>query len=780
MKQRRSPCSFRRTAPRGTRAAGLLLGALASAIPPGAATAQEGARNADAEELEVVVVTATKRDELLKDVPIAVNVFTADDIERTNVTRPPDFIRMAPNVNVTTGPGFHEQNVSIRGIQGNFQLVLPIALVVDGVVSSNREALNQELVGIEQIEVVKGPQSAVYGRNANAGAIIINTRRPSATFESKFVLGMGNDSQEKAQAYVSGPLLGESLRGLVSVSHTATGGQYDNIAVNAKADRFQEHVASTRLIYEPGDRITLDLRARYSKIIAGNVEWSTQMFPYEEADTSARRPFPAIQRNNNQPDYQTRRDFALKMDVDLAGATLTTIGSVSDYEMEMQGDNSVNPLFFTDPQAWLATNPRQSGGWSYTTADGNMYARTNNEDTSVEVRLQSSSDTRLKWMAGIYYASTERDFQGENRLDRGGTIIRCILCPQVLDPTGINPTLRYDASEGEAEDEAIFGQLQYSFTDSLEGSVAVRYDEETNQSGDAVPVGMRSPVTAALFSNTAGQVRERKDTELQPQVSLRYTVSDQLSVYGAYGKGYRPGGFVPPGSTQRIAEQFGVVFPSDDSFIAETSDAFELGFKSEWLNRHLLLNAAVFYTDVENAQNFLAFPGVGGTQIVMNMEKVVNKGFEIELAARVFDDWRISESFGLTDSKIKEATVAPGLVGRKIQNSPEYTNTLGIDFNRGIGARYSLQAHVDWKLIGPLYFDSFNTDFARRDEVNLVDGRLALRRDAEQGTSWQVSLWGRNLFDERYNEYAAPVIGIANYTYRGPMRSYGVDFTVQF
>lgn len=780
MKHRYCLSLSRRGVAHSTRAASALLGALACVTLPAAGAARDGEGNAGAEPLEEIIVTATKRDELLKDVPIAVNVFTAEDIERTNISRPPDFIRMAPNVNVTTGPGFHEQNVSIRGIQGNFQLVLPIALVVDGVVSSNRAALNQELVGIEQIEVVKGPQSAVYGRNANAGAIIINTRRPSATFESKFVLGMGNDSQEKAQALVSGPLLGDSLRGLLAVSHTASGGQYDNIAVNRKADPFQEHVASTRLIYEPTDTLTFDIRGRYSKIIAGNVEWSPQMFPYEEADTSARRPFPEIQRNNNQTDRQSRRDFSVKMDIDFGGATLTTIGSYADFEMEMLEDGPVNPLVFIDPQAWLATNPRQSGGWSYTTADGNGYGLSNSEDTAVEVRMQSSSDQRLRWMAGVYYASTDRELQSEFRVDTGGTIIRCILCPQVLDPTGINPTIGLIASEGEAEDQAIFGQLQYSFTDSLEGSVAVRYDEETNQTADTVPVGARSPVTGALFSNTAGLGRERKDTELQPQISLRYTVSEQLSVYGAFGKGYRPGGFVPPGSTQRIADQFGVVFPNDDSFIAETSDAYELGLKSEWLNRRLLLNAALFYTDVENAQNFLAFPGAqGGTQIVMNMDKVINKGFEIELVARVLESWRISESFGLTDSEIKKATVAPGLAGKKIQNSPEYTNTFGIDFSRGLGPSYSLQAHVDWKLIGPLYFDSFNTDFARRDEVNLVDGRLALRREGDRAP-WQVSLWGRNLFNERYNEYGAPVIGIANYTYRGPKRSYGVDFTVEF
>jgi len=161
---------------------------------------------ASAQEVEEVIVTATRRDTALQDAPITVSAFTEADIEREHIVNPADFLSKVSNVFLTQAVRPGEADVSMRGVQGNFGLTQPVAVVVDGVVQANPNALDQELVGIQQIEVVKGPQSALYGRNAEAGAIVITTKRPTQDTELKVVAGAGNGGEVKGQALISGSL----------------------------------------------------------------------------------------------------------------------------------------------------------------------------------------------------------------------------------------------------------------------------------------------------------------------------------------------------------------------------------------------------------------------------------------------------------------------------------------------------------------------------------------------------------------------------------------------
>ena len=201
----------------------LVLFTALSMLPFAAATAQEGALA-----IEEIVVTARKRNESLQDVPIAITVFTAETIRRAGIERPADFISLMPNVTIVDTANVGDTQVSIRGIVSTRDAESTFAYVVDGILSTNPNSFNEELLDVQQIEVLKGPQGALYGRNAVAGAILITTKEPGGEFEGQVKVGGGSDSLSKISGRISGPL-GEKARGSLAASYREFDGVYSNI-----------------------------------------------------------------------------------------------------------------------------------------------------------------------------------------------------------------------------------------------------------------------------------------------------------------------------------------------------------------------------------------------------------------------------------------------------------------------------------------------------------------------------------------------------------------------
>ena len=216
--------------------------------------------------IEEVVVTALQRDVNLQDTPASVTAFTERQIESAGLGTPADFIALTPGVTMVNAAEYGDTQVNIRGINGTRDAETNYALVVDGVLLTNPNALNQDLVDVEQIEVLKGPQGALYGRNAVAGAIIINTRRPSEEFEARVKLGAGNNSSYMAQALVSGALA-PNLTGRFSFSQRETDGHYENIKLNKpNVDALENTAFNGRLIWDLGESGEVDLRLKYSEV----------------------------------------------------------------------------------------------------------------------------------------------------------------------------------------------------------------------------------------------------------------------------------------------------------------------------------------------------------------------------------------------------------------------------------------------------------------------------------------------------------------------------------
>ena len=242
---------------------GRWIAVLATAVVGLIAAVPVPAQTAD---LEEIIDTARKRDETAQNVPITMNVFTAETIQAAGIDTPRDFVAMVPNMTMVETQNIGNSFVTIRGISQARNSEPSVAVLVDGVLEPNPYEFTQELYDIKQIEVLKGPQGALYGRDAIGGAIIIHTEDPSDKFEGSTRVGVGNGPAENAQAVISGPLDSEgTLRYRASVNFYNTDGYLQNVYLDRKADPYRDYSGRLRLVWKPADQFSADFRFMYDR-----------------------------------------------------------------------------------------------------------------------------------------------------------------------------------------------------------------------------------------------------------------------------------------------------------------------------------------------------------------------------------------------------------------------------------------------------------------------------------------------------------------------------------
>src|ERR1700722_16953757 len=318
-------------------ASALALAAIGAAPTQAQAPAAPAASGDDIEE---IVVTARRREETYHSVPITVNVFTAQEIQSAGIASPRDFVAMVPNVTMVETQNVGNSFITIRGISQARNSEPSVAVLVDGVLEPNPYEFDQELFDITQIEVLKGPQGALYGRDAIGGAIIINTADLADHFEGDGKVGIGNGLSEKAQLAVSGPVDDAgTLRYRASFNFYNTDGYLENTNLDRKADPYRDYSGRLRLVWKPSDQWSADLRVyrdrvdttAYYYVIPRNVESDPfSSFPPSAANPvggtlpNANNVTSPIQDQNLGTDYRDITDIALKLDYHIERGTFTS------------------------------------------------------------------------------------------------------------------------------------------------------------------------------------------------------------------------------------------------------------------------------------------------------------------------------------------------------------------------------------------------------------------------------------------------------------------------
>jgi iron complex outermembrane recepter protein len=704
---------------------------------------------AKAEEGEIVV-TALRRDESLQDVPAAVTAFTSAAIENAGIERPGEFINLTSNVNLVETQNSGNAFIIIRGITQARNSEPSVAVVIDGVQQANPAMFNQELFDVEQIEVLKGPQGGLYGRNAIGGAIIINSKKPTDEFSGSFKAGIDNGFGWQVRGGVSGPI-SDGVKFRLAASYRDTDGYIRNTFLNEDADPVKDLAVRGNLLLDPGNGVSLDLRASYAKL-------KTQALYFNIVNDVNDVSLP-VRVNNRGINNRDIVNLAAKFTYEGEGFTATSITSYDTVKEILTGDafdfRPINESFLFRP----ANSPFGFGlGFGIDIAQSQYL---NVKSVSQEIRLESPKNDALFWMVGGYYIDTKRFISTGNLVDIGQGVFPVFRTPST-NPASPQQTFLADSQSNFAW--ALFANLGYEFSEQFRVDGSLRYDRDKRVNTTLTPTGFL-PNVPGFPQGATGQKRRVSFDDLQPKLTLTFKPSDDVTLYGGYSRGFRSGGFNQTG-VGAVAGGNGIV-GVNDIFKDETASTFEAGIKTQLLDRKLTLNAAAYSTISKNSY-FFVFLAANSTQNLGNIPKTEIQGFELEATLRPSRDIQLNAAAGYTFSEIKAFPVAT-VIGNEAPLISRYTYNLGAQFTPELGSDMNGLLRVDYRRVGKTWWEPFNTTV--RKPINLMDARLGV-----SGGAWSLTGFAENLFNKKYNAEFSP----GGFVFKARPRRYGVEATYKF
>ena len=730
---------------------------------------------------ETIVVTARFRSEALQDVPAQVTAFTSADIEAKGITRPIDFLSAVPNVTFVETQNAGTSFLVIRGISQARNSEPSAAIVVDGVPMTQPAQFNQELVDIQQIEVLKGPQGALYGRNAIGGAILITTKKPSDEWEARFTAGYESGPGGKGQAVVSGPLT-DTLKVRAAVSYFDTEGHLENknptadlpgSSAKKNVDPVEDLNARLSFLFEPTDNFSADLRLSTDLLKTRALYYVIDDFgsPTFNDPNFTSRP---IDLNNSGKNDRKIYDAALKLNYGTDAGTFTSITGYNSVWEILTGDGYPFDPFGPFPINRLGFNFNQSQFLDVQTF-------------SQELRFTSPADRRFRWIAGGQIFKTDRFISTGNMFDiadEGVLPEYRTPFPPVFGPHG---SISFLADSQDQFAWAGYIDTSYDLTEDLELSLNLRYDRDTRENTTETPqVFLDAGINPILILNglpptLTGDKRKHTWDDWQPQAILRWQATDDLDLYASYSRGFRSGGFNQTGVGAAAIGNFDNV---GDLFDQETADTYEIGLKSQWWDNRLTFNGSGYFTKDKGGYYFL-FIASNSTQNLGNIPETEYMGFDLDLTAHLTDALSVNASFGYIDSEITKFPVVNSFApveGAKAPLVSDYTFNLSAQYYAPIANGVNGLLRVDYNRIGdttfviPLLvpaapFFIFEPTPVQRDPVDLVDLRAGI-----DGESWSITFWSKNLFDKKYNtEYST-----GGFLFKAQPMRWGVDLTKRF
>ena len=619
-----------------------------------------------ANHLEDIVVTAQRREEKLQDVPASVTAFSETAIRDAGIKNTADFMGMTPNVSFDQSFTVGNSFVTMRGVEQINNADSPVAIVVDGVPQGNQKQLKMDLFDVERIEVLKGPQGALYGRNAIGGAINIITKPPTNDFSGFGEIGGGSGSEKEGLFALSGPIAQDKLLFRVSGEYKDADGQITNTYLNEKVDFYTAKDLRAKLLWLATDALTVDLRFAHTDNVGGATY--DIAIPGTIADpTNAKDLDPHADILGNS--QLASNDAALKADWKLSAGTLTWITGWTKLNEKYYGS-----LGFC--------NPVDCPGGFFGFGSVDQHQDLDIRMVSHELRFTSTAGQPVRYIAGAYYLDTRRDLlTTAHLLDVPGT-------PEIVHNNEHNKNTAY----------ALFGQLDWDITAATTLGLSGRYDSDQRRQTDA------------------GTGVERSETfdAVQPKVTLTHKFdADQLG-YVTYSTGFRSGGFNGIGQLQ--------------PFKRELLRNIEAGYKSTWLDKRLVFNLAAFVERDTDFQFFYVDIAAGGAQVISNLSSVELKGAEFETQAVLSPGWIAYLNVGLLDSNIRAFDPnlgVPATTGNKTPKTVPAKFNIGTQ-KEWLFSGYKATARVDLEHRGKKYWDTSNV--AVMSPVELLSARVALSR----------------------------------------------------
>jgi iron complex outermembrane receptor protein len=714
------------------------------ALPIATAAAQEQAR------LDEITVTAQKREQSVQDTPVAVTVLTGDTLVKMGVDSGNDVAQYTPGLAIAPVQGVgNVPNISIRGVGLNDFRDFnesPSAVYVDEVYKGALAGLDFALYDLDRVEVLKGPQGTLFGRNATGGLVNYLTARPTDELEGYARLSGGSFGDVKAEFAVSGPLSNAVAGRLSAVYHTNDGVRHNVNPDGKDGDQIDLAAARGQLDFKLSDSGSLLLTAEAGKNdnAGGN--------PYRYA--------PALLDENNAPVVPTEIDKAnrdivvgtsdlndinvsaglktdtdfksgtARLDWDFGGVGLVSITNYQDFNKHQIQDCDSAPidLCFTD----------------YTSKV---------KQFSQELRLQGEIN-ELLWNAGLYYF----DLSNKGTQSLFGPVAGLLLAPGTE-----STTTTFDTTTTSL---AAFGQLEYRLTDDVALIGGLRYSDDQT---DMTQVFLLTVPEDAL-GFTGGipypkATQKKKNTSYTAKVT--WDIGDATMVYAGVANSFKGGTF---------NSGFGPVDPSLYSVKPEELTSFEMGFKSESGDGRNRFSGAAFYYDYKDMQ---AFQFVGLNQLLFNADATV-KGAELEWTSLPTDALMISAGLSYLDTNVEDVADSAGVVkDREMVLAPEFSLNAMARYTWGLSSGSALAAQVDGNYNTSVYFDNINAPGTKQGSVALFNARLSWN---SAGDRYEVAAYVKNLTDEVPLNYAFDLSGQLGYVQQSyhPPRTYGVSVGMKF
>jgi iron complex outermembrane receptor protein len=639
---------------------------------------------------------------------------------------------------------------------------------VDGVQYIDQNSVNRELFDLKQIEVLKGPQGALYGRNAIGGAVVIQTKEPNfEEVEGTVSAGIGNVGTASGRAVISAPIVEDKIAFRAGYAYNSTDGHWRNEFTNAPVRKSREHSYMGQVMIRATENLDIDIKASRSEIRGTGINWNgmilganTDNFSGDNVDLPWVYNIPGSSTTN-------RTNASIKIDYDIPD--LFTITSVSAYEKSSDSYSGDSYPYFYDPTQFDTFFP---GATPVGLGAQTQWLTRSSEVLHQDLRLTSPSEDRFRWIVGAYYA----DFDILNTSAVGADRQGFMNVPTPVPYGSGNQTLSLLWDDNNNEAYAFYGNFAFDVTDKLELNASIRYDKEKKKQTDLAFPGDPDPADPKAIPTwriEAWRDRSASFSAWQPKFTVRYSATEDLSAYASWGKGFKTGGFNPFG-TGELLRSFNPLSTVGDVFDKEVAETWEIGFKSKFWDNRVSFNAAAFMTDTKNAQLLEFFPQ-GGLQAISSADKVKMKGAEFDMTVAAADWLDLFLAAGFLDTEVKAFTGNDAAVGNKRPSTSPVTLNVGFTVDQPIDDTYTFIARADYRYQGKTYWDWVATPGAERSGFGLVNATAGVQTE-----NWKVMLWSKNLFDKKYNaEHIVLLPGIGA-LWRAPERTFGVKFDYNF
>lgn len=740
---------------------GLLCGAampaLAMAQTPAAPQTSEVVEHARVDD---IVVTAQRRSERLRDVPISITAINEETLIQAGVNSTTDLQRVTPGVQLAFYGGYLQP--SIRGISSagaGLGDSSNVAIYVDGVYQPNQSGQLIDLPDIQQIEVLKGPQGTLYGQNATGGAIIITSVAPSFETTGRVSASYGNYNDISIRGYASVPLSEDKVALSVAGAYRDRGGYRRDIVRGGHDTGLNSKLVRARLLLKPSDTVSLTLGAYYSNrkdggIYAGQPLEGTAGTPlgYALADAYGL----TVPKPSNPKEFATNvRPF---VHLKTYGANL-----LGKFETDFGTFNTVTSL--------AKVKVHNIADVDYTAVNlGVVNTRQNNRNFIQELNFSSEKTNGFSFSAGLFYMDSKENYApnsfGLYFLAFG-------------DPLGIYPntgTLQFAITQrafNSKHSYAAYGEASYEFNDQLTLSIGGRYAYETQQTADnhSSMLGGNGP----LIPDPRGKVKFKRFT---PKATLRYALNDNSNIYASYSQGFKSG-YVNSGDNHLLVPPIKPVQP-------EKVFAYEVGYKGR-LADGVNLNVAAFWYNYKDLQVYTYNPGAIPPQpreIYQNAASARIKGIDADVSIRVTPELTFTAGGAYLDAKYRSFPSAsnfapnPGgfgfdaistnATGNRLIRTPKFSGNASLNYQVETGSgRFG--AYVASTYNSGVYYNTANT--VKQKRYALLDGELSYSPSGVEGL--RLVLWGKNLTDKEYLTSALTLGYVLAGSYADP-RTYGV------